>query len=276
METIKEYAARQKVELFEYFKALKSSGAKLPGLAIVQVGHDPASDRYVRFKLSDCKEVGIPCKVINLPETVTERKLLRAIAKLNRDRKVQGFLVQLPLPKQINEEKVKLAVDPKKDIDGFHPLNNKCFAATPTGIIKYLTDQQFDFDGKNAVIIGRSSIVGKPAHQLLLNKNMNVIMLHTHTSEIDKKFYLAHADLIIVATGRPNTLTKDYKLKKSAVVMDVGINVKQDGHLCGDCEKDLAVEFQSPVPGGCGLLTRIAIIENLILLAVAHCWTQQQ
>ena len=114
METIKEYAARQKVELFKYFKALKSSGVKLPGLAIVQVGHDPASDRYVRFKLSDCKEVGIPCKVINLPETVTERKLLRAIAKLNRDRKVQGFLVQLPLPKQINEEKVKLAVDPKK------------------------------------------------------------------------------------------------------------------------------------------------------------------
>jgi len=128
----------------------------------------------------------------------------------------------------------------------------------------YLEDQKFDFDGKNAVIIGRSNIVGKPMHQLLLKKNMNVIMLHTHTSKEDKEYYLSHADLIVVASGHRNTLTKDYQLKRSAVVMDVGINVKEDGKLTGDCEKDLNVRFQSPVPGGCGLLTRLALIKNLI------------
>lgn len=258
MVSIKEYVANKKETLHHIAKDMNLS------VAIVQVGHVPASDKYVKNKLKDLAQVEIPCKLVALPETVSEKKLLKVIQKLNKDKKISGFIVQLPLPKHISEEKVKLAVDPKKDIDGFHPLNTKVAAATPAGILMYLEDQGFDFDGKNAVIIGRSNIVGKPMHQLLLKKNMNVIMLHTHTSEADKKFYLKHADLIIVASGHKNTLTKDYQLKQSAVVMDVGINVKEDGKLCGDCEKDLPVAFQSPVPGGVGLLTRLALIKNLI------------
>jgi methylenetetrahydrofolate dehydrogenase (NADP+)/methenyltetrahydrofolate cyclohydrolase len=124
----------------------------------------------------------------------------------------------------------------------------------------------YEFSGKNAVIIGRSNIVGKPMHKLLLDANMNVTILHTRTSEEDKRFYLEHADLIVVAAGKAGVLNKSYKLKESAIVMDVGINFDENGKLIGDCEKDLPVAFQSPVPGGCGLLTRLAVIENLIKL----------
>ena len=140
-------------------------------------------------------------------------------------------------------------------------------AATPLGVYNYLKDQNFEFTGKNAVIIGRSNIVGKPMHKLLLNANMNVVMLHTKTTEEDKRFYLEHADLIIVAAGKAGILNKSYKLKESAVIMDVGINFNSEGKLIGDCEPNLPVAFQSPVPSGCGLLTRLAVIENLILLS---------
>jgi 5,10-methylene-tetrahydrofolate dehydrogenase/methenyl tetrahydrofolate cyclohydrolase len=131
----------------------------------------------------------------------------------------------------------------------------------------YLKDMNYDFSGKNAVIIGRSNIVGKPMHKLLLDANMNVTILHTKTTEEDKRFYLAHADLIIVAAGKHGVLNKSYKLKETAIVLDVGINFTSDGKLIGDCEKDLPVAFQSPTPGGTGLLTRLAVIENLIFLS---------
>lgn len=260
MQEIKKYVEEKKERLHETAKSMGLS------VAIVQVGHAQASDRYVKNKIKDLAQVGIPCELVSLPESVSEKKLLKTIGKLNKSRKVSGFIVQLPLPNGISEEKVKLAIDPKKDIDGFHPLNTKIAAATPAGILMYLEDQKFDFEGKNAVVIGRSNIVGKPMHNLLLKKNMNVIMLHTRTSDTDKRFYLKHADLIVVASGHRNTLTKDYALKKSAVVIDVGINVNEDGKLCGDCEKELPVAFQSPVPGGVGLLTRLALIKNLIEL----------
>jgi methylenetetrahydrofolate dehydrogenase (NADP+)/methenyltetrahydrofolate cyclohydrolase len=165
-----------------------------------------------------------------------------------------------------SEEKINLAINPAKDIDGFHP-ESKTVAATPLGVYTYLKDMNYEFSGKNAVIIGRSHIVGRPMHKLLLDANMNVTILHTKTSEEDKRFYLEHADLIVVAAGKAGVLNKAYKLKESAVVMDVGINFDENGKLIGDCEKDLPVAFQSPVPGGCGLLTRLAVIENLIELS---------
>ena len=259
MQNIKEYVANKKLALKE---KLKNNNLKA---VIIQVGNVEASNRYVRNKIKDLEEVGITAELLKFPEDISEDDLLTKVHQLNRDNTVTGYLVQLPLPKHISEEKVNLAIDPTKDIDGFHPLS-KTVAATPLGVYNYLKDQNFEFAGKNAVIIGRSNIVGKPMHKLLLNVNMNVIMIHTKTTEEDKHFYLEHADLIIVAAGRAGVLNKSYKLKETAVVMDVGINFDENGKLIGDCEKDLPVAFQSPVPGGAGLLTRLAVIENLIKL----------
>lgn len=259
MQNIKEYVANKKLALKE---KLKDTNLKA---VIIQVGNVEASNRYVRNKIKDLEEVGIKTELLHFDEHISEEALLLAIKGLNNDEFVTGYLVQLPLPKHISEEKINLAIDSTKDIDGFHPLS-KTIAATPLGIYIYLKDQNFEFSGKNAVIIGRSNIVGRPMHKLLLDANMNVTILHTKTSEEDKRFYLEHADLIVVAAGKHGVINKSYKLKESAVIMDVGINFNEEGKLIGDCEKDLPVAFQSPVPGGCGLLTRLAVIENLIKL----------
>lgn len=259
MQTIKDYVETKKAALKE---ELKGNNLKA---VVVQVGSVEASNRYVRNKINDLEFVGIKTELIKLPETVSEEALLLTLKALNSDETVTGYLVQLPLPKHISEEKVNLAIDPVKDIDGFHPLS-KTVAATPLGAYTYLKDMNYNFSGKNAVIIGRSNIVGRPMHKLLLDANMNVTVLHTKTSEEDKRFYLEHADLIIVAAGKAGVLNKSYKLKETTVVMDVGINFDENGKLIGDCEPNLPVAFQSPVPGGCGLLTRLAVIENLIKL----------
>jgi methylenetetrahydrofolate dehydrogenase (NADP+)/methenyltetrahydrofolate cyclohydrolase len=261
MQIIKEYVAEKKNKL----KHTVNENDNLK-MVIVQVGHVPASDRYVRNKIRDAEEVGILCELNNLPEDISEEALLTLMEGLNHDDSVTGYLVQLPLPKHISEEKVKLAIAPEKDIDGFHPLS-KTVPATPLGIYNYLKDMGYEFQGKNAVVIGRSNIVGKPMAQLLLKESMNVTVLHSKTAPEDKRFYLAHADLIVVATGHINTLNDSYLLKEDAVVFDVGINVGIDGKLIGDCAKGLPVAFQSPVPGGVGLLTRIAVIDNLIELS---------
>ena len=264
MEIIKEYAARKKAEI----KELLDNLPKRPCMKIIRVGNDPASVRYTNNKLRDAEECGVDCELINLPETISEQELLDVLATLNNGQAVDGYLVQLPLPKHISEEKVTLAIDPARDVDGFHPLS-KTVAATPLGIYRYLKDMNYDFTGKNAVIIGRSNIVGKPLHKLLLDANMNVIMLHTKTAEEDKRFYLEHADLIVLAAGRRNIIDASYKVKESAIIMDVGINFNENGKLCGDCETQMPVAFQSPVPSGCGLLTRLAVILNLIDLVNA-------
>ena len=260
MQNIKEYTEIRKIELREQLvgKTLKA--------VIVQVGNVEASNRYVRNKIKDLEEVGITTELLKFAEDVTESQLLHVMADLNGDSSVTGYLVQLPLPKHISEDKINMAIDPKKDIDGFHPLS-KTVAATPLGAFNYLKAMNYDFSGKNAVIIGRSHIVGRPMHKLLLDANMNVTVLHTKTSEEDKRFYLANADLIVVAAGKAGVLDSSYHLKNSAVIMDVGINFNAEGKLIGDCEPGLDVAFQSPVPGGCGLLTRLAVIENLISLA---------
>ena len=260
MQNIKEYVANKKLALKE---KLKDTNLKA---VIVQVGNVEASNRYVRNKIKDLEEVGITAELLKFPEDISEDELMRQLHYLNIDDSVTGYLVQLPLPKHINEERITRIIWPIKDIDGFHP-ESKTVAATPLGVYTYLRDQNFEFSGKNAVIIGRSNIVGKPMHKLLLDANMNVIMLHTKTTEEDKRFYLEHADLVVVAAGKAGVLNKSYKLKESAVVMDVGINFNTEGKLCGDCEPNLKVAFQSPVPGGCGLLTRLSVIENLIELS---------
>lgn len=258
MLNIKEYVANKKAEI----KREVSTFSKPIKLIIVQVNDDPASNSYIKGKIKDLDEVGIACEHIKLPETTSEKALLKLIEKLNKSKSVDGFIVQMPLPKHIDEELVKLAVSPLKDVDGFNALS-RYVPATPNGIINYLVDNNYPFEGKNAVVIGRSNIVGKPLAQELTKKNMNVTLLHSKTTEEDKKFYIEHADLICVAVGKPEFLKNTYKFKKDCVIFDIGIN-RVDGKLVGDVASDVEVAFKSPVPGGVGLLTRLALLLNLL------------
>ena len=256
---IKTYVANKKEELKNKIKNLN----KIPKIVIVQVNDDPASNSYIKGKIKDLTEVGFLYENIKLDLKTTEEDLLKLVEKLNNDNDVDGFIVQLPLPKQINEEKIKLAISPKKDVDGFNPLS-KTIPATPFGIYNYLKDNDFAFKGKNALVIGRSNIVGKPMAKLLLDNDMNVTIVHSKTSLEDMKFYIKHADLIVVAVGKEGFLSNKFEFNKNCVIIDVGINRGVDGKLHGDATPNLDVKFQSPVPGGVGLLTRLALLLNLL------------
>ena len=256
--TIKEYIKARKEEI----KLQVSKMDKKPNLVIVQLNEDEASKAYVKGKLKDAAELGINAKLLKFPVDMSEKALLKVIAKLNKDKKVDGFIVQIPLPKQINEETVKLAISPAKDVDGFHPLSalNPC---TPQGIMNYLHHEGVKFLGKNAVVIGRSNIVGKPMAKLLLKESCNVTVLHSKTSKEDMARYLKNADIVVVAVGRKHLITKEFEFKPSAILVDVGINRDEEG-LHGDIEPGMKVALQTPVPGGVGLLTRLALMENLL------------
>lgn len=256
---IKEYVALRKQALKLEIESMK----KKPTLLIIQANDDPSSNAYVRGKLKDGNEIGANFILNKVSDTISEDELIELVNKANNDDNIDGIIVQLPLPKHIDEEKIKLAVSPKKDIDGFHPLS-KFIPCTPKGIVSYLSEEGFSFTGKNAVVLGRSNIVGKPMAKLLLSKNCNVTVLHSKTSQEDKEFYIAHADLIVVAIGRLNYLNNDFKYKKDCYIVDVGINRGEDGKLHGDALPNLPVKLQTPVPGGVGLLTRIALLENLM------------
>jgi 5,10-methylene-tetrahydrofolate dehydrogenase/methenyl tetrahydrofolate cyclohydrolase len=265
MQNIKEYVAERKQQIKNEIEYRKLNNMVTPHLAIIQIGNVSASNTYVKNKIADCEACGVTCELYHYDEDISEAHLLKIIEDLNNDNVITGFIVQFPLPKHISEAKVMKAIAVEKDLDGFNKYS-KTTPATPLGIYKYLKDMNYDFVGKNAVVIGRSEIVGKPMAELLTNESMNVTVLHSKTPEHAKKFYLANADLIVVATGHIGTLTKDYYLKNAATVFDVGINFGQDGKMIGDCERDLCVKFQSPVPGGCGLLTRLALLENALKL----------
>lgn len=260
MELIKEYCLKEKQKIKEKVEKLK----KKPALAIIELNDDAASKTYVKGKLSDCEEVGIVAFLYHLATCITQEDLLDLIEVLNENPEINGIIVQLPLPKSIDYQKIKLSIDPIKDVDGFHPLS-LYDAATPKGIIRYLDDQSYSYNGKNALIIGRSDLVGKPMAHLLLDKNMNVTVVHSKTSSIDLRFYIEYADLIIVAVGKAHLVDNEYKFKKDCIIFDVGINIDPLTHkLIGDCDKNLNVSFQSPVPGGVGLLTRLSLIKNVM------------
>ena len=260
-ETFKEFVARRKFEIKEQISKM----VKKPCLVIVQVGDIDASNRYVAGKLRDCIEVGVEAQLSKFDESVSEADLLQVVGALNEDDSVDGFIVQLPLPKHIDPNKITEAINPKKDVDGFSKLA-KVNPATPQGIIDYLAAQDYDFKDKNAVVIGRSNIVGKPMARLLLEKNCNVTVLHSKTSDANKRFYVEGADLIVTAVGKNDVLTNEYKYKDGAVVIDVGMNRDAEGKLIGDCARGLNVAFQSPVPGSVGLTTRLTLITNLLKL----------
>ena len=255
---VKEYVKQRKEEI----KDLVLKMPKKPCIAIVQVNEDAGSNAYVKGKLKDATELGIQADLIKLPLDISQEELLEVIDELNNDDIHDGFIVQMPLPKQIDEETIKLAVSPKKDVDGFHPLSSLS-PCTPKGIMNYLHHEGIQILGKNAVVIGRSNIVGKPMAKLLLKESANVTVLHSKTSFEDMSRYIANADIIVIAIGRQHFLDNKFQYKESAAIIDVGISRDETG-LHGDALPDLPVKLQTPVPGGVGLLTRLALYENLL------------
>lgn len=258
MMSIKEYVKARKEEIRDLVLTMD----RKPCIAIVQMNEDAASNAYVKGKLKDAAELGVEARLIKLPIDASEEELLDKVNELNHDASVDGFIVQMPLPRQISEEKVKLAVDPKKDVDGFHPLSSLS-PCTPKGIMNYLHSENIQILGKNAVVIGRSNIVGKPMAHLLLKESANVTVLHSKTSFDDMARYIAHADIIVVAIGKQGFLDNRFSYKEDAVIVDVGISRDETG-LHGDAIPGLPVKLQTPVPGGVGLLTRLALYENLL------------
>ena len=258
--TIKEYVKAKKAEI----RDLVLSMPRKPKLVIVQINEDEASYAYIRGKLKDAADLGIEAELIKLPLETSQEELLKKIDELNHNDSVDGFIVQMPLPRQINEETVKLAIAPEKDVDGFHPLS-KLDPCTPRGIMNYLNAENIKIQGKNAVVIGRSNIVGKPMAKLLLAANANVTVLHSKTSFEDMKNYIANADIIVIAIGKAGFLDEKFSYKPDAIIVDVGINRLEDG-LHGDAIPNLPVGLQTPVPGGVGLLTRLALYENLLTI----------
>ena len=275
----KAIAAQVRGEVAEKVSALKAKGIT-PCLAVILVGENPASVSYVTGKQKALAEVGMADRSLHLPESTTEEELLKIIDDLNKDTTVHGILVQLPLPEHINEEKVLLAIDPEKDVDGFHPMNvgnlvigKKAFLpCTPHGIIGLLEKMGIETSGKHAVVIGRSNIVGKPVSLLLARKETNCTVTICHTGTKNMAEMTRQADILIAATGRPHTVTKDM-VKPGAVVIDVGVNripddTKKSGfRLTGDCDyADLleTASFITPVPGGVGPMTIAMLIFNTL------------
>lgn len=274
-----------KTEIAEEVKRMMEAGMKRPHLAIVIVGHDGGSESYVAGKIKDCETCGFQSTLIRFEEDVTEERLLEEVNRLNRDSEVDGFIVQLPLPKHISEQKIIEAIDYRKDVDGFHPINVgrlsiglPCYiSATPAGIMELLKRYQIETCGKNCVVIGRSNIVGKPTAMLLMQKgypgDATVTVCHSRTKNL--KEICREADIIVAALGQPEFLKADM-VKDGVVIIDVGTTRvpstenKSGFKLKGDVDfNDVATKasYITPVPGGVGLMTRVSLMKNTLLAA---------
>lgn len=260
-----------KDELKEKAAAMAKEGKKV-ALAVIQVGNDPASSVYVRNKKKACEYIGIESLSYELPEETTEEELVALIEKLNADTKVNGILVQLPLPEQINEEKIIQTISPDKDVDGFHMQNVGALctggkgyvSCTPLGIITLLKRSGIEIAGKRCVVMGRSNIVGKPMAMLLLRENGTVTICHSKTQ--DMKEITRQADILVVAIGKPKFVDETY-VKEGAVVIDVGIHRNAENKLCGDVDFDKVAPHTSaitPVPGGVGSMTIAMLMNNCV------------
>ena len=260
-----------KNELKEKVAKYKEQGIEIT-LAVVKVGNDPASAVYVRNKEKACEYVGINSKTLALPEETTEEELLNVVKELNEDKNVNGILVQLPLPKHIDESKVLLTIDSTKDVDGFHPVNvgkmvigeDTFLPCTPAGIIEMIKRTDIDIEGKECVVIGRSNIVGKPMAMLMLKENATVTIAHSRTKDL--KEVTKRADIIVAAIGKAKFVTADY-VKEGAVVIDVGMDRDENGKLCGDFDFESVSKVASaitPVPGGVGPMTVTMLLVNCL------------
>lgn len=269
----KEVSERIKTELKDKVAEMKKNGI-FPGLAVVLVGNDPASRVYVNSKKKACEFIGIESFEYALPEETTEEQLLELVAKLNGDKRVDGILVQLPLPKHINEENIINAINPSKDVDAFHPSNvgrimtgNPVFLpCTPAGVMELIHESGIDVKGKECVIVGRSNIVGKPQAMLLLAEHGTVTICHSRTVNLEE--VCKRADILVAAVGKPEMI-KGNMIKPGAVVIDVGIN-RIDGKIVGDVEFASASEKASaitPVPGGVGPMTIAMLMKNTVKAA---------
>ncbi|MBC1732896.1 bifunctional methylenetetrahydrofolate dehydrogenase/methenyltetrahydrofolate cyclohydrolase FolD [Listeria seeligeri] len=256
-----------------------AKNGKKPGLAVVLVGDNQASRTYVRNKQKRTEEAGMKSVLMELPETVSEEKLLEVVEELNTDETIHGILVQLPLPKHISEEKIIDTISYDKDVDGFHPVNvgnlfigkDSFVPCTPAGIIELIKSTDTPIEGKRAVVIGRSNIVGKPVAQLLLNENATVTIAHSRTKDLPE--VAKEADILVVATGLAKFVKKDY-IKPGAVVIDVGMDRDENNKLCGDVDFDDVVDvagFITPVPGGVGPMTITMLLANT-LKAAKRIW----
>ncbi|MED3325730.1 bifunctional methylenetetrahydrofolate dehydrogenase/methenyltetrahydrofolate cyclohydrolase FolD [Bacillus thuringiensis] len=266
-----EVAEKKRAQLTEEVVKLKEQGIE-PGLAVILVGEDPASRSYVKGKEKGCEQVGIYSELIELPETITEERLLAEIDRLNGDGCINGILVQLPLPKHIEEKAIIERISPEKDVDGFHPISvgrmmtgqDTFLPCTPHGIVELVKETNLDISGKHVVVIGRSNIVGKPVGQLFLNENATVTYCHSKTQNMKELSKLA--DILIVAVGRPKMITADY-IKEGAVVIDVGVNRLETGKLCGDVDFDNVLNvagYITPVPKGVGPMTITMLLHNTV------------
>ena len=268
----KALAAKKQAALQEKVERLKAESGLVPGLVVILVGDDPASQVYVRNKERFAKKVGFLSETVRLSESISEEELIQVIEKYNKDERFHGILVQLPLPKHINDKRVILAIDPKKDVDGFHPVNMgklltgdaTMIHCTPYGIMKMLEAYSIDVDGKQAVVVGRSNIVGKPVACLLLEKNATVTVTHSHTQDL--KAITSQADILVVAIGKGHFITKDY-VKDGAVVIDVGMNRNAQGKLIGDVKFDEVepkTSYITPVPKGVGPMTITMLMQQTV------------
>lgn len=274
-------AAKIKEEIAEEVKAIVAAGGKRPHLAAVLVGHDGGSETYVKNKVLACEACGFKSSLIRFEDDITEEELLACVDKLNRDADVDGFIVQLPLPKHIDEQKIIEAIDYRKDVDGFHPINVgrmaiglPCFiSATPLGMLTLMQRYGIETSGKKCVILGRSNIVGKPMAQLMMQKqygDATVTVCHSHSANLKEE--CRQADIIIAAIGRPDFVTSDM-VKEGAVVIDVGTTRVPDAsrksgfRLCGDVDFDNVAplcSYITPVPGGVGPMTICALMKNTL------------
>ncbi|HEO6834139.1 TPA: bifunctional methylenetetrahydrofolate dehydrogenase/methenyltetrahydrofolate cyclohydrolase [Streptococcus agalactiae] len=266
----KALSQKMQAELGRKVERLKEQHGIIPGLAVILVGDNPASQVYVRNKERSALEAGFKSETLRLSESISQEELIDIIHQYNEDKSIHGILVQLPLPQHIDDKKIILAIDPKKDVDGFHPMNTghlwsgrpMMVPCTPAGIMEMFREYHVDLEGKHAVIIGRSNIVGKPMAQLLLDKNATVTLTHSRTrnlSEVTKE-----ADILIVAIGQGHFVTKDF-VKEGAVVIDVGMNRDENGKLIGDVVFEQVAEVASmitPVPGGVGPMTITMLLEQ--------------
>ena len=268
----KQLSQELKDEMRQEVDALAQKYGRRPCLMVVIVGNNPASQSYVRGKIKATEYVGFDGSLVSLPEDVTEDALIAEIERLNQNEMVDGILVQLPLPKHISEDRVIASISPEKDVDGFHAtnvarlwLNQPCIVpCTPKGVIVMLDRAGIEISGKNAVVVGRSNIVGKPVAKLLLDRNATVTIAHSRTKNL--KEVCRQADILVAAVGRPQMLTADY-IKPGAAVIDVGINRLEDGRLVGDVDFEGATAIAgaiTPVPGGVGPMTITMLMRNTI------------
>lgn len=271
----KKIAAAARLDIAERGRAFFEKTGVRPGLAVVIVGEDPASKVYVRNKKKGCEEAGFYSEVHEMPAETTQEQLLEKIEELKANENIHGILVQLPLPKHLDEKAVIDAIPPEKDVDAFHPVNTgkimigdyNFLPCTPAGVMKMLEYEQIDVTGKECVVVGRSNIVGKPMAMLLLHANGTVTVCHSRTKDLAE--VTRRADILVVAIGKANFITADM-VKEGAVVIDVGMNRNAEGKLCGDVDFENVKEKASaitPVPGGVGVMTITMLLENTLRAA---------